>query len=424
LAISRFIAENLEHSSWIRRMFDEGLKLKARFGAENVFDFSLGNPDIEPPAAFARTVVELASSAERGTHGYMPNVGYPDVRKKVAARASRDQGLDIPASSIVMTVGAAGGLNVILKTLLNPGDEVIVIKPYFAEYLFYVQNFGGVFKPVMPRADFSPDPEAIAAALTPRTACVILNSPNNPTGRVYSREDIAAVARVLEAHGRASGRMPYLIADEPYREIVYGGVEVPSLMEAYAETLVVTSWSKTLSLPGERIGYIAVSPRASEPAQLLAGLAFSTRVLGFVNAPALMQRAVASLLEEVCDVASYEKRGKLLAEGLASAGYDFATPQGAFYIFVRVPSGGAGRLEAMTREVEATGEPDVTPDVAYAMHLKKHNVLAVPGAGFGYPGYFRLSFCVAEETIRGSLAYFRDALEEWRKPAGRGTEKI
>lgn len=394
-------------------MYDEGLKLKARFGAGEVYDFSLGNPDIEPPPAFTSTIKALVAGNERGTHGYMPNVGYPEVREAVAVRASRDQGLSIPASNIVMTVGAAGAMNVVLKTILDPGDEVVVVKPYFAEYLFYVRNFGGSFVPVEPKADFSPDPEAIAAALTPRTACVILNSPNNPTGRVYTREDIAAVARVLEAHGRKTGRMPYLLADEPYREIVYHGVEVPSIMEAYAETIVVTSWSKTLSLPGERIGYIAVSPRASGIAQLMAGLAFSIRVLGFVNAPALMQRVVSSLLNEVCDVESYAKRGLLLSEGLGSAGYEFPAPEGAFYVFVRVPAAGTGKAEAMRREVEATGEPDVTSDVAFAMHLKKYRILAVPGAGFGFPGYFRLCFCVSEDTIRRSLPAFRTAFADW-----------
>lgn len=413
MAVSRLIAENLERSSWIRRMFDEGLKLKARFGAENVFDFSLGNPDIEPPAAFQSAILRIASDTHKGTHGYMPNVGYPEVRTAVATRASRDQGLAIPASNIVMSVGAAGGLNVVLKTILDPGDEVMVLRPYFAEYFFYVQNHGGAFVPVAPKPDFSPDPEAIAAALTPRTACVILNSPNNPTGRIYSRGDLAAVARVLEAHGRKTGRMPYIIADEPYREIVYDGAEVPSIMEAYPETIVVSSWSKSLSLPGERIGYIAVSPRCAGARELVDGFGFSTRVLGFVNAPALMQRAVASLLEEVCEVESYARRGAILANGLKAAGYDFSAPQGAFYVFARVPELPLDRSDS--GDIASLGL-----DVAFVMHLKKYNILAVPGVGFGYPGWFRLSFCVSEQTIQGSLPHFKKAFDDWK--TGKGME--
>lgn len=407
MAVSRLIVENLERSSWIRRMFDEGLKLKAQYGADKVFDFSLGNPDLEPPSAFRKSLLALASDETKGTHGYMPNVGYADVRAAVAARASLDQGVAISAENIVMSAGAAGGLNVLLKTILDPGDEVIVIRPYFAEYFFYVQNHGGKFVAVLPRPDFSPDPEAIRAALTPRTACVILNSPNNPSGRVYSREDLAAVASVLERHGRATGRMPCLVADEPYREIVYGGVEVPSLMQAYAETVVVSSWSKSLSLPGERIGYIAVSPRCPGARELVSGLGFSTRVLGFVNAPALMQRVVSSLLGEVCDVENYARRGALLADGLAAAGYDFPRPQGAFYIFARVP-------ERRAAAAAADGDSPDDVDIAFVMHLKKYNILAVPGVGFGYPGYFRLSFCVSEQTIRGALPVFAAAIEDWK----------
>ena len=405
MAISRIIAENLERSSWIRRMFDEGQRLKAQFGSENVFDFSLGNPDIEPPPAFNKALERLATDPRLGSHGYMPNLGYLEVRAAVAARASRDQGLELPASNIVMSVGAAGGLNVVLKTLLDPGDEVVVIRPYFAEYLFYVQNHGGVFVDAAPRPDFSPDPESLRRALSPRTACVIINSPNNPTGRIYGAEDLAAIAAVLKEHGERVGRMPYLVADEPYRAIVYGGASVPSPMAAYAETIVVSSWSKSLSLPGERIGYIAVSPRSACAKELVDGFGFSTRVLGFVNAPALMQRAVASILNEVADVESYSRRGRLLAEGLKKAGYEFVDPQGAFYIFARVPA-----LPDLQRETEALGL-----DIAFVMHLKKYNILAVPGVGFGYPGWFRLSFCVAERTISDSLPRFEAAIKEWRE---------
>jgi aspartate aminotransferase len=398
------MAENLGHASWIRRMSDEGRRLKALYGDENVFDCSLGNPDIEPPPAFGEALRSMAAEERPGTHGYMPNGGYPEVRAAVARRASRDQKIEIPAANVVMSVGAAGGLNVVFKTILDPGDEVVAISPYFPEYPFYVQNYGGVFVPVAARADFSPDPEAIAAALSPRTACVLLNSPSNPTGRIYSREDLARITAILTRHGEETGRFPYLVADEPYREIVYGGVEIPSMMEAYAETIVVSSWSKSLSLPGERIGYVAVSPRCAAAKELVDGCCFATRVLGFVNAPALMQRVVATLLDEVADVASYARRGRILAEGLRAAGYEFCDPQGAFYIFARVPP----RKSADNASSES---PD--SDVDFVMLLKEHRVIAVPGVGFGYPGYFRLSYCVSEDAIRGSLPRLKEAREAW-----------
>jgi aspartate aminotransferase len=404
VSISRMVRDNLERASWIRRMFEEGLRMKAEFGAEAVFDFSLGNPDIEPPAAFGPALARLASDPRPGSHAYMPNAGYPAVRAAVARRASADQGLELQGSHIVMSVGAAGALNVILKTILDPGDEVVVIKPWFAEYYFYIQNHGGSFVAVPSGPGFSLDAEAVRRALTPRTAAVIVNSPNNPTGTVYSKAELEALAQVLAEHGRATGRAPYLIADEPYREIVYGGLQVPSCMLAYPETIVATSWSKSLSLPGERVGYIAVSPRCSEAKALVDGMAFATRVLGFVNAPALMQRVVAEILDERCEVASYESRCKLLAEGLRGAGYDFIEPRGAFYLFPKVPP---RRHAAVT---VPAGQDD---DVAFAMHLKAERILGVPGVGFGAPGWFRLSCCVAEETIARSIPGFRRALESW-----------
>jgi len=398
--VSGSIRANFGASSWIRRMFEEGQKLAAEFGADKVYDFSLGNPDLEPPAEFHEALKRLADSSPRGSHGYMANAGYPEVRERVARRAARDQGLEIPAANIVMSIGAAGGLNVALRTLLDPGDEVIAVSPWFAEYRFYVQNFGGTFVDVRSGPDFHLDLEAIAAALSPRTAVVIINSPNNPAGVVYRREELEGLAAVLAAHGSRSGRMPCLISDEPYREIVYGGRVVPSVMEAYPETLVVTSWSKSLSLPGERIGYLAVSPRVENAKEIVAGLTMSTRVLGFVNAPALIQRVVAEVLDAKADVSSYERRGRLFAAGLREAGYEFAEPEGAFYIFARVP---------------ARGDPDhPSDDVAFAMHLRDHRILAVPGIGFGCPLWFRLSFCVPEATIRNSLPVFDAAMRSWQ----------
>ena len=389
-------------------MFEEGVKLKSQFGADKVYDFSLGNPDVEPPEAFRTVMRELVEDKALGTHGYMPNTGYPSVREAVARKASVQQGLEIPASSVIMTVGAAGGLNTVLKTILDPGDEVVVVRPYFAEYYFYVQNHQGQFVQADAGPGFSLSAENIRAVLSPRTAAVIINSPNNPTGVIYTAEQLGDLAAVLTEHGAAVGRRPYLIADEPYREIVYGNVTVPSVMAAYPDTIVVTSWSKTLSLPGERIGYIAISPRCADARDLFDGMAMCTRILGFVNAPAVMQRAVARLLDERCDVESYARRGAALASGLRAAGYEFPDPAGAFYIFARVPA-----MEGSSREeVNALGL-----DVAFVMHLKKYNILGVPGVGFGAPGWFRLSYCVAEKTIHDAIPHFARAMEDWK--AGR-----
>ncbi|MEI6874356.1 MAG: pyridoxal phosphate-dependent aminotransferase, partial [Spirochaetota bacterium] len=309
MRVSRSIKENFGRSSWIRRMFDEGQLLRQEFGAESVYDFSLGNPDIEPPPEFDSALERLIHEGQLGTHGYMPNAGYPAVRAAVAAKASGEQSIAIPPSNIIMSVGAAGGLNVVFRTLLDPGDEVIVILPWFAEYRFYIQNFGGVFVEAPSGPGFHFDLGAIEEALSIRTAAIIINSPNNPTGVVYSRTELEGLATLLRRHGEKTGRRPCLIADEPYRQIVYRGVEVPSIMGIYPETVVVTSWSKSLSLAGERIGYIAVSPGASGAKEIVDGLVMSTRILGFVNAPALLQRVVAEILESKADVSSYERRG-------------------------------------------------------------------------------------------------------------------
>jgi len=408
MAVSKEAKENLGRPSWIRRMFEEGEKLRASLGPEAVYDFSLGNPDIEPPAAFRAALEKIVADPSAGRHGYMANAGYLSVREAVARKASAEQGLTLGAGNIVMSVGAAGGLNVVLKSILDPGDEVIVIKPYFAEYIFYIQNYQGVFTPIDAGPGFSLSAENLRKALTPRTAAVILNSPNNPTGVIYSKEELAAAAKALLEHGNACGRYPYLIADEPYRTIVYGGASVASAMEAYPETIVVSSWSKSLSLPGERIGYIAISPRCADARDLFAAMAMNTRSLGFVNAPALMQRAVAELLDESADVASYARRGAMLGKGLRAAGYEFPEPRGAFYFFVRVPKR-AGHAGTVPVSATAGGS-----DVDFAMHLKKYNIIVVPGEGFGCPGWFRISYCVSERAIKGAIPLFAKALEEWK----------
>ena len=413
MPVADAIKANLERSSWIRRMFEEGRRLKERFGNDKVFDFSLGNPDLEPPAAFVDALKAAASTVEAGTHAYMPNAGYPFARDQMAAKVSAEHAMTGSAQSltgddVILTVGAAGAINVVFKTILNPGDEVLVIAPYFAEYSFYIDNHQGTMVPVQAAPDFSLDPAAVAAALGPRSAAIIINTPNNPSGRVYPRADIEALAVVLEAHGKATGRFPYLIIDEPYRDIVYDGIKAPPVMDAYPGSIVVSSFSKTLSVPGERIGYIAVNPGIAERRLLLDGMIMANRILGFVNAPALMQRAVAASWQAKADISRYEKRRNSLAAILDAAGIRYARPEGAFYLFCEVPQG---------QSPAAVGLPTPqgqTPDVAFAMHLKEFNILAVPGVGFGKPGWFRLSYCVPEKTIEDSKAAWLKAVEAWK----------
>jgi aspartate aminotransferase len=394
-------------------MFEEGRRLKERFGSDKVFDFSLGNPDLEPPVAFVDALKAAASTVEAGTHAYMPNAGYPFARVAMAAKVSSEHAMTgagpaLTGDDVILTVGAAGAINVVLKTILNPGDEVLVIAPYFAEYSFYIDNHRGSMVPVQAAADFSLDPAAVAAALGPRSAAIIINTPNNPSGRVYPRADIEALAAVLVAHGTATGRFPYLIIDEPYRDIVYDGIKAPPVMDAYPESIVVSSFSKTLSVPGERIGYIAVNPAIADRKLLLDGMIMANRILGFVNAPALMQRAVAASWQARADVSRYERRRNSLAAILDKAGIRYAKPEGAFYLFCEVPEG----QSPSAGEVPEGQTP--SPDVAFAMHLKEFNILAVPGVGFGKPGWFRLSYCVPEKTIEDSAAAWLAAVEAWR----------
>ncbi len=405
MPVANSVRANLEKSSWIRKMFEEGRKLTAEFGDANVFDFSLGNPDLEPPAAFLEALKAAACSPELGTHAYMPNQGYPFARAAMAEKIASEHALAIGADDVLLTVGAAGALNVVLKTILNPGDEVLVVAPYFAEYSFYITNHGGVLRAVSAAPDFSLDTDAIAGALSAKTAAVIINTPNNPTGRVYSRADVERLASVLKDHAAKSGRAAYLIVDEPYRDIVYDGVVAPPVLDAYPESIVVSSFSKTLSVPGERIGYIGVNPAVADKALLMAGLIMANRILGYVNAPALMQRAVAASWKAKADVSRYERRRTMLAGVLRIAEIEFAKPEGAFYLFCKAPA----------RDPKAPPAPaGESADVTFAMHLKKHKILAVPGTGFGCPGWFRLSYCVPEETIENSAIAWAEAVREWK----------
>jgi aspartate aminotransferase len=376
-------------SSLIRQMFEKGAKLKAEIGAENVFDFSLGNPNLSPPSEFLKALALTVHNEAPGVHGYMPNAGYLETRRAVAAFVSHDQQVSITAEEIVMTCGAAGGLNIIFHSLLNPGEEVIVPIPYFMEYDFYTDNAGGVLRKVPTRADFSLSLNDIEQAIGPTTKIVLLNSPNNPTGSVYSAEELAALGDVLRRAGNKFGRTIYLVSDEPYRRIVYQGVQVPSIFHHYTESIVSTSFSKDLSIPGERIGYVAVHPQLTARADLLNALIMTNRTLGFVNAPALMQRAVPAALNARVDMAAYARKRDLLCQGLAACGYQFSPPAGTFYLFPKSP---------------------LVDDRAFVALLQEQYIVAVPGSAFGCPGYFRLAFCVADETITRAIPGFSAAI--------------
>ncbi len=391
MPVSAKIIDYIEKSSWIRKMFEEGAKLKQEHGPENVFDFSLGNPNVPPSTEFKEALKKVAADESPGVHSYMPNAGYEDVRAAVAQRIKEDEGIDLDANWIVMTVGAGGGLNVILKTILNPGDEVITPKPFFVEYLFYVDNHLGSGITVPTKEDFSLDIKAIEEAITPKTAAVLINSPNNPTGRVYPQDQINALADLLEQKSKEIGRSIVLISDEPYRGITYDDTVVPSILKAYKNSIVVTSFSKDLSIPGERLGYIAVNPSIEDGQTTMAGLILCNRILGFVNAPALQQRAVKTTLRSTVDTNIYRRRRDKLHGALTSFGYDCVKPEGAFYLFPRSP---------------------IQDEIAFVNKLREKLILVVPGSGFGGPGCFRISYCVSDETIDGSLEGFEKAIKE------------
>jgi aspartate aminotransferase len=386
MPVAQKIAGFIERSSWIRAMFEAGAKLKAEVGAENVFDFSLGNPNLEPPAAFNEVMERLVKEAAPGQHAYMPNSGYPAVRAKVAAHLSRAHGVNFSENEVIMTVGAAGALNIALKALVDPGAKVVVPTPYFVEYDFYLDNHGGTVTRVPTKADFTLDVAAVAQAVDNDTCAVLINTPNNPSGAVYPASQIAELAKALTDIGQRRGRPVYLISDEPYRQIVYEGASVPSVFAAYPHSIVVTSFSKNLSLPGERIGYAAVHPEIADKGQLIAGMTLANRILGFVNAPGLMQRAVAELLEHTADVGEYARKRDLICGVLDAAGFSFNKPMGAFYVFPQSP---------------------VPDDVAFVREAQKENLLLVPGSGFMGPGFFRIAFCCSDDTITRSAEAFK-----------------
>ncbi|MDR9502183.1 MAG: pyridoxal phosphate-dependent aminotransferase [Desulfurivibrionaceae bacterium] len=389
MAISTKMIDFANRSSWIRKMFEEGGKLKAEFGAENVFDFSLGNPDLPPPPAFAENLQKIVAEDGPGSHSYMPNGGYPFVREAVAAQISKEQEVTVTGDEILMTCGAAGGLNVVLKSILNPGEEVIILAPFFVEYNFYIDNQGGVGKVVNTTEDFNLDLAAIEAAISAKTKALIINSPNNPTGQIYPAADLAALGALLSRCEEKFGSSIFLLSDEPYRKIIFEEYQVPSIFKAYQNSVVVSSSSKDLSLPGERIGYIAIHPAISDKQELLSAMVLANRILGFVNAPALMQRVVATLQGVTVDTDIYTRRREVFCKILADAGLEFTPPKGAFYIFPKSP---------------------LEDDAAFVAHLQKYKILAVPGRGFGMPGYFRLAFCVEDGVIARSASAFKEAM--------------
>lgn len=393
MPIAAKMSDFIEKSSWIRKMFEQGARLKAEHGQGNVFDFSLGNPSMDPPAEFKQLLRQTAEDTIPGMHAYMPNTGYPETRRAVADFLRTEQGADITENDVIMTCGAAGGLNIILKAVLDPGDEVITPAPYFVEYGFYADNHGGSLVAVPAASDFTIDVSAVEKAITEKTRAVLINSPNNPTGQVYPEENLKELADCISKKSKQHGRIIYLVSDEPYRKIVYDGIQVPSVFSHYNESIIATSYSKDLSLPGERIGFTAVHPQASGKQSLLDAMALANRILGFVNAPALMQRVVAGLQGVHVDISEYDRKRRLLCDGLSECGYSFSRPAGAFYLFPQAP---------------------VKDDVEFVQALQKELILAVPGSGFGAPGYFRLTYCVPDQTIKDAMPGFKRTLEKFK----------
>ena len=385
----------VNNSSAIRAMFEEGKKLASVYGAENVYDFSLGNPNVPAPAAVKEAALQVLNEEDPlMVHGYMSNSGYEDVREAIAASLNRRFGTGYDAGNLVMTVGAAGGMNVIFKTLLNPGDEVIAFAPYFGEYRAYVSNYDGVLKVVPPDTEtFQPNLAAFEKLITEKTKAVIVNTPNNPTGVVYSAETLKRLADILEEKQKEWKTSIYLISDEPYRELVYGGVEVPWIPDFYRNTIVGYSFSKSLSLPGERIGYLVLPSEMDDSEAVKNAANVATRILGYVNAPSFFQRVVARCLEEKADIAYYDRNRETLYEGLKKAGLSCIKPEGAFYLFVKSP---------------------VEDEKAFCEKAKKQNLLLVPGSSFACPGYVRLAYCVSYEMIVRSLPHFEELMKEYR----------
>lgn len=393
--ISNKMVGLVKNSSIIREMFEEGKRLSAIYGEDNVFDYSLGNPNVEPPETVKKAIADILSEESPNlVHGYMNNSGYDDVRENIAQFINSKKGSNLSKENIVMTCGAAGGLNIILKTILNPGDEVIAFAPFFGEYTNYVSNFDGNLVVVPADTDtFQPNIKELEKAITPKTKAVIINTPNNPTGVVYSKESIEKIAGVLENKQKEHGTEIFLISDEPYREIVYDGVEVPYILDFYNNSFIGYSYSKSLSLPGERIGYIVVNSNMVDFEDVMGSLKVANRILGFVNAPSLFQRVIGKTLGAEVDINIYKRNRDLLYNHLISLGFECIKPEGAFYLFPKAL---------------------IEDDKEFAKIAKKYNLLIVPGSSFGCPGYFRLAYCTSYEKIEKSLDSFTKLAAEFK----------
>ena len=393
MPIASQIKQYMADSSWIRRMFELGITMKKERGEHNVFDLSLGNPVAEPPPEFLVEMHRLLDELPAGSHRYMPNAGLQDVREAIAKTLSGECKLALSANDLVMVCGAAGGLNITLKTLLDNGDEVIIFTPYFVEYLFYIDNHGGKAVPIKTNKDFSLDFDSLKDTLNEKTKALIINSPNNPTGVVYSRGELKQLAEILKWHSNESGKPVYLISDDPYKKITFDQVETANILEFYDNSIYITSHSKDIALPGERIGFVAVHPQCNDAGNLMAGLIFSNRVLGFVNAPALIQRVIKKVQGVTVDVEQYQKKRDFLYGELTRIGYEVVKPQGAFYFFPKSP---------------------IIDEVEFVKKLAKEKVLVVPGRGFGCPGYFRISYCLPDSVLEGSIDGFESAFKTCR----------
>lgn len=393
--ISKKMKKLVAGSSVTRAMFEEGKKMAAEFGAENVYDFSLGNPNVPAPAKINEVIKNLLDNEDPvALHGYMSNVGFPDVRAKIAASLNKRFDTNFTENNIIMTVGAAGGLNTALKTILNPGDEVIVFAPFFSEYVNYISNFDGVTVVIPPDLEtFQPNLEELKNKISARTKAVIMNNPNNPTGVVYTEDTIKAMAKILKEKQAEYDTDIYLISDEPYRELVYSDIEVPYVTKYYENTIVGYSFSKSLSLPGERIGYLVIPSEICDFEEFFSAASVATRILGFVNAPALQQKAVAECLDEKTDISYYGRNRDALYNGLTELGFECVKPDGAFYLFVKSP---------------------VSNEAQFVSKCKEEHILVVPATGFACPGYVRIAYCVAYETIINSMPGFKKVAEYFK----------
>lgn len=393
MLVSESIKKQMEETGWIRKMFEEGINMKKIHGDMNVFDFSLGNPFIEPPEQLIRTIIDTLNDPVPGMHRYMPNNGYEEVREEIAVYLKDFYNMPFTSDHVYMTAGSAGGINILLKSMLNPGDEVIVPTPYFMEYRYYIESHGGVIRLASTDEDFQLDIEKINSTITPKTKAILINSPNNPTGVVYEEERLRELASLLSEY-RKRGQKIYIISDDAYRKLVFDNIKLPNIFKIYDLVISATSHSKDLALPGERIGYITISPMIKDAQPLIDAAIFANRILGFINAPATMQRLVKDFQKNSVDIEDYQKKRDAIYNMLTDLGYEAVKPLGAFYIFPKSP---------------------IEDDIEFIKHLQRYHILAVPGAGFGRRGYFRLAYCVEMDVIERSASYFKEAIRDIRQ---------